>query len=79
MEYTRGIVEEAFDTFFKNLVSKYPDYQKHTFNCIGSVAYNFRNVLEDTAKRYGMEVGKIIRSPIDDLVVYHINRTVMNK
>ncbi|MBD1426402.1 N-acetylglucosamine kinase [Sphingobacterium arenae] len=75
MEYTRGIVEEAFDTFFKNLVSKYPDYQTHTFNCIGSVAYNFRNVLEETAKRYGMEVGKIIRSPIDDLVVYHINRT----
>ncbi|MBD1423066.1 N-acetylglucosamine kinase [Sphingobacterium chuzhouense] len=78
IEYTRGIVEEAFDTFFKNLVSKYPDYQKHTFNCIGSVAYNFRNVLEETAKRYGMEVGKIIRSPIDDLVVYHINRTTKN-
>jgi len=78
MEYTRGIVEEAFDTFFKNLVSKYPDYQTHTFNCIGSVAYNFRNVLEETAKRYGMEVGKIIRSPIDDLVVYHINRTAKN-
>ncbi|TYR34182.1 N-acetylglucosamine kinase [Sphingobacterium phlebotomi] len=74
MEYTRSIVTEAFDTFFKNLVSKYPDYQKHTFNCIGSVAYNFRNVLEETATRYGMKVGKIIRSPIDDLVVFHINR-----
>lgn len=79
IEYTRGIVEEAFNTFFKNLVSKYPDYQKYTFNCIGSVAYNFRNVLEETAKRYGMEVGKIIRSPIDDLVIYHINRTAKNQ
>ncbi|MBD1434766.1 N-acetylglucosamine kinase [Sphingobacterium sp. DN00404] len=78
IEYTRGIVEEAFDTFFKNLVSKYPDYQKYTFNCIGSVAYNFRNVLEETAKRYEMEVGKIIRSPIDDLVVYHIDRSAKN-
>lgn len=73
--YTRGIVEEAFDAFFRNLVSKYPDYQKYTFNCIGSVGYNFRNVLQETAKRYGMDVGKIIRSPIDDLVVYHINRS----
>ncbi|PRD55769.1 N-acetylglucosamine kinase [Sphingobacterium gobiense] len=79
MEYTRNIVEEAFDTFFNNLVSKYPDYQKYTFNCIGSVAYNFRNVLEETAKRYGMEAGKIIRSPIDDLVVYHINRAAKNQ
>ena len=74
IEYTRGIVEEAFGTFFNNLVSKYPNYQNYTFNCIGSVAYNFRNVLEDTANQYGMKVGKIIRSPIDDLVDYHINR-----
>lgn len=74
IEYTRSIVEEAFATFFKNLVSKYPHYQNYTFNCIGSVAYNFRNVLEDTANQYGMKVGKIIRSPIDDLVVYHMNR-----
>ncbi|PRD46577.1 N-acetylglucosamine kinase [Sphingobacterium haloxyli] len=79
MEYTRSIVEEAFDTFFKNLVSKYPDYQKYTFNCIGSVAYNFRNVLEETATRYDMEVGKIIRSPIDDLVSYHIDRTAKSR
>ncbi len=73
-EYTKGIVEEAFDTFFKNLVSKYPNYQAYSFNCIGSVAYNFRDILEETATRYGMKVGKIIRSPIDDLVEYHINR-----
>jgi len=79
IEYTRGIVEEAFDTFFKNLVSKYPNYQDYTFNCIGSVGYNFRNVLEDTAQKYGMNVGKIIRSPIDDLVAFHIHRATKNQ
>lgn len=74
IEYTQQIVEDAFEAFFKNLVSKYPEYQKYTFNCIGSVGYNFRNVLEHKAKQYGMEVGKILRSPIDDLVIFHINR-----
>ncbi|VTQ03593.1 Uncharacterised protein [Sphingobacterium daejeonense] len=58
-----------------NLVSKYPDYQSYTFNCIGSVGYNFRNVLEEKAAQYGMKVGKILRSPIDDLVLFHINRS----
>lgn len=72
IEYTRGIVDNAFEAFFANLVSKYPNYQDYTFNCIGSVGYNFRNVLTDKANKYGMEVGKIIRSPIDDLVEYHI-------
>lgn len=73
ISYTRAIVEKAFHDFFQNLVSQYPDYQKYTFNCIGSVGYNFRNVLVDKAKEFGMEVGKIIRSPIDDLVEFHIN------
>lgn len=74
IEYTRAIVDEAFEAFFKNLVSKYPNYQEYTFNCIGSVGYNFRNVLEEKALQYGMKVGKILRSPIDDLVQFHINR-----
>ncbi|MCA5005439.1 N-acetylglucosamine kinase [Sphingobacterium bovistauri] len=74
IEYTRKIVDDAFEAFFANLVSKYPNYQSYTFNCIGSVGYNFRNVLEEKANQYGMNVGKILRSPIDDLVQFHIDR-----
>ncbi|NGM74335.1 N-acetylglucosamine kinase [Sphingobacterium sp. SGL-16] len=74
IEYTRKIVDDAFEAFFSNLVSKYPNYQSYTFNCIGSVGYNFRNVLEEKATQYGMKVGKILRSPIDDLVQFHIDR-----
>ncbi len=71
IEYTRNLVKTSFEDFFRNIVSHYPDYQKYTFNCIGSVGYNFRNVLEEVAQEYGMQVGKIVRSPIDDLVKYH--------
>ena len=72
VEYSRGIVKTSFVDFFENLVSHYPNYKDYTFNCIGSVGYNFRNVLEETAIEYGMEVGKIIRSPIYVLVYYHV-------
>lgn len=75
IEYCRNIVKQSFVDFFTNLVSRYPDYQKYSFNCIGSVGYNFRNVLEETAQEFGMEVGKIVRSPIDDLVKYHIEQS----
>lgn len=71
--YARGIVESSFDEFFRNLVTRYPDYQSYSFNCIGSVAYYFRNVLEDKADAYGMPFGRIVRSPIDNLVQYHID------
>jgi N-acetylglucosamine kinase-like BadF-type ATPase len=65
-------VKTSFEDFFKNLVTHYPDYQKYTFNCIGSVGYNFRNVLEEVATENGMVVGNIIRSPIDSLVKFHM-------
>lgn len=78
IEYTRKIVDDSFEAFFANLVSKYPNYQEYTFNCIGSVGYNFRNVLEEKAAQYGMKVGKILRSPIDDLVKFHIERSLGN-
>ncbi|SFP97586.1 N-acetylglucosamine kinase [Hymenobacter arizonensis] len=71
VSYCREIVLEGFETFFKNLVVHYPSYQDYSFNCVGSVGYNFRDVLTQVARGHGMEVGKIIRSPIDDLVGYH--------
>ena len=71
VSYCRDIVLEGFETFFQNLVLHYPRFQEYTFNCIGSVGYNFRDVLTQVARSHGMEVGKIIRSPIDDLVTYH--------
>ena len=75
IEYSRGIVKSSFNDFFKNLVSHYPNYKDLEFNCIGSVAYNFRNVLEEVALEYDMKMGKIIRSPIDDLVKYHMKHS----
>lgn len=72
IEYSRNLVRTSFEDFFKNLVTHYPDFQKYTFNCIGSVGYNFRNVLEEVVSENGMTVGNIIRSPIDNLVKYHL-------
>ncbi|TGD82364.1 N-acetylglucosamine kinase [Hymenobacter wooponensis] len=71
ISYCREIVLQGFETFFANIVRHYPRYQDYTFNCIGSVGYNFRDALSQVARDNGMEVGKIIRSPIDDLVTFH--------
>ncbi len=78
IEYSRNIVKTSFVDFFTNLVSHYPNYKTYSFNCIGSVGYNFRNVLEETAEEFGMKVGRILRSPIDDLVKFHMNKAGIN-
>ncbi|ADY52378.1 N-acetylglucosamine kinase [Pseudopedobacter saltans DSM 12145] len=78
-EYTRNLVKSSFEEFFKNLVSRYANYKEYSFNCIGSVAYNFKDILEEVATEYGMKLGNIVRSPIDDLVKFHQERFLSGK
>lgn len=76
LEYSHNLVKTSFEDFFRNLVTHYPNYKDYTFNCIGSVAYNFRNILEEVVHEHGMQMGNIIRSPIDNLVKFHLEHTV---
>jgi glucosamine kinase len=73
-EYCYDLVKECFTAFFENLVSHYPNYKSYTFNCIGSVGYNFKSILEETAHEFGMMPGIITSSPMDGLVNYHSSR-----
>ena len=54
-------------------MSKYPDYKDYSFNCVGSVGFVFKDILEEVAVSYDMHVGKVIQSPMEGLVDYHIN------
>ena len=69
--YTRNIVQTAFDHFFNNLVTHYPNYAQYSFNCTGSVGYAFKDLLAETATRYNMQAGTIIKTPIEGLVEHH--------
>lgn len=73
-DYVRGKVRDSFRDFFKNLVSRYPDYKTYKLNCVGSIGFIFQDILSDTAADWGMETGKIIQSPIDSLVAYHLSK-----
>jgi glucosamine kinase len=73
--YAQKVVKDSFNALFLNLVTKYPDYQNYTFNCVGSIGYYFCDVLAYVAAGYGMRLGTIIQSPIRDLVKYHLTLT----
>ncbi len=70
--YIKNKVRDGFRDFFKNLVSKYPDYKTYSFNCVGSVGFVFKDILEEVALSYDMKIGRVIKSPMEDLVNYHI-------
>jgi glucosamine kinase len=72
--YIKNKVRDSFNDFFKNLVSKYPNYKEYTFNCVGSVGFVFKEILVEVAVSYDMKIGKVIPSPMQDLVNYHLEK-----
>ncbi len=71
-KYIKNIIKESFNDFFKNLVNRYPECREFSFNCAGSVGFIFKDLLTEVARSYKMKIGKIIPSPIDGLVDYHL-------
>ena len=69
--YCHSLLEASFRCFFRNVVSLYPDYQRHSLNCIGSVAYVCRDILECVATEFGMSLGTILQAPMEGLEKYH--------
>ncbi|MPM82684.1 hypothetical protein SDC9_129746 [bioreactor metagenome] len=47
------------------------DYKKYKVNLVGSVAYHYRDIIEEVAAENGMKIGTVLKSPIDGLVEYH--------
>ncbi len=72
--YYNALIKNAFRDFFREEVCLYPDYRKYTLNCVGSVGYHNRDLLEEVAGEFGMKLGNVIKSPIDGLVKYHRER-----
>ncbi|MBO4263980.1 MAG: N-acetylglucosamine kinase [Bacteroidales bacterium] len=70
--YFPELVKEGFRMFFDKVVTHYPDYKSYKFNAVGSVAFFHRRYLEEVCAEYGMEVGVLMRAPMEGLIKYHI-------
>ncbi len=71
--YFPNLVTDAFHKFFDLIVTHYPDYQKYSFNAVGSVAYYFKPLLQPVVEEYGMKMGVILQAPMEGLIKYHLN------
>jgi len=70
VEEIRKIVENSFQSFFRRNVMQY-DYQHLQVGFVGSIAYYYRDVLASVAKKENIQIGTILKSPLEGLIAYH--------
>ena len=69
----RKIIVESLEAFFAKNIEKYADYKNYQVHFVGSIAYYFRPVLQEIATRRQINIGNIIKAPINELANYHKN------
>lgn len=68
----RDIVINNFEDFIRNNILAYGD-KFRTINVVGSIAYHYKEQLTEAASRNCFQIGKIIKSPIEGLIEYHMS------
>jgi glucosamine kinase len=66
-----NIIEDAFNDFFFNHIYKYAQSWTMPINFVGSVAFGFKDVLKDLCNAYELQLGTVIKKPMDGLIKYH--------
>ena len=67
-----NILEDGINDFFFTHLNKYSQSWITPINFTGSVAFTFRDIIKDLCKSYQLELGKIVKAPMSELVKYHI-------
>ena len=66
----RTLVFNSFHAFLTRNVMQY-DYKHYPVYFIGSIAYHYREILEEAVLSSDMKLGGIMQQPMDGLVKYH--------
>lgn len=77
--YVKDLLFRGLDRFAEIHVLCYANYREVPVHFVGSVAYYFRDILDEVAKKHGFTVGKIEKRPVEPLAEYHINLYQLNK
>jgi N-acetylglucosamine kinase-like BadF-type ATPase len=78
------IIEHKTDTWIQEMISKgidefleihvcgFPEYKEVKTHFVGSIAHYFCDIITELSEKKGVQMGKIMKYPIEGLVDYHI-------
>lgn len=71
-QYCIDLVRLCFEEFFDKYICKYTQHKNVKLSCTGSVAYYYSNILRSVAESKGVNIDKIVETPIAGLTLYHL-------
>ena len=66
-----NIVEDGLNDFFFTHLYKYKESWTMPIHFIGSIAFGFKDVLKELCGTYELELGRVLKNPMEGLVKFH--------
>ena len=66
-----ALVLGSFKSFLKRNVMQYENFRNSKVHFIGSVAFYYKTILAEAAQEMNIQLGSIIKSPMEGLIKYH--------
>ena len=66
-----ALVLGSFNSFLKRNVMQYENFRNSKVHFIGSVAFYYKTILAEAAQEMNIQLGTIIKSPMEGLIKYH--------
>ena len=66
-----NIIEDGLNDFYFNHLCKYRETWSLPIHFAGSIAFGFKDVLQQLCNSYEFELGKVIKAPMEGLIEYH--------
>lgn len=69
--YMQGLVKECVESFVRRSLSRYEVSSEMPAGVVGSFGCACEDILREVGEQYGLTFAKFLKSPIEELVVYH--------
>jgi N-acetylglucosamine kinase-like BadF-type ATPase len=70
----KNLVENNFSGFIQRNVLQYKRTDQLPIHFTGSIAWHFKNNLENVLQKFNLQLGKITKEPMAGLVEYHLKK-----
>lgn len=77
--YVKELMEKGFNEFVDFHLTSFSNAKDCEISFVGSIAYYFQDYLKEALNNKGYRFGRIIQSPIDALVDYHLKHIIHTK
>ena len=70
-KYAQKLIRKGLKLFVKNQILQFDEAATSPVHFVGSISFYLEKELRQVMKSFDLEVGRIVKKPIDGLVKYH--------